>query len=139
MRSIGHKWRSIQSRILPWNELGSCRAIRWNRFWRRQKSERLFGFFFLFLRRATLHQAFQLATQACPAGVGQFQETKRLEASLCGPHGKQHLAAAADAGDAEVEHDRDPNAFVERLFERIYSAVEGQLTHAAADLTSLLE
>ena len=99
----------------------------------------LLAFFFFFLRRAGSHQGFQFPGQTGAAGFGQFQEAKRLEASLGGPHGKQHLRAAADAGAAEVEQDGHPDAFVERVFERDQSAVDGELIHAAADLTPVFE
>jgi len=98
----------------------------------------LFGFFF-FLRRAGSDQVFQFPVQTGAAGLGQVQKAERLEASFGGPHGKQHVRAAADAGAADVEQDFHPDAFVERVFERDQSPVDGELIHAAADLTPVFE
>ena len=100
--------------------------------------ERLLAFF-LFLRRASSDQVFQFPIQTCAVGVGQIQKAERLQASLRGPHRKQHVRAAADAGAAEVEQNCHSDAFVERVFERDQPAVDGQLIHATADLTPVFE
>src|SRR5208282_912391 len=98
----------------------------------------LFGFF-LFLRRAGSDQGFQFPIQAGAVGLGQFHKAEGLEAALSGPHGKQHVRTAADAGDADVEHDGHLDAFVQRVFEREQAAVDRELIHAATDLTSVFE
>src|SRR5208337_1633532 len=95
--------------------------------------------FFLFLRRTSADQGFQFSIQAGMVSLRQFHETERLETSLSGPHGKQHACAAADAGGAEVEHDGDLNAFVQRAFEREQSSVDGELIHASPKLASVFE
>src|SRR5208282_16269 len=111
-------WRNIRSLISRLSGLENYRNIRWNRFWRQRENERLLGFFLVFLRRAGSDQVFQFPVEAGIAGLGQFQETKRLEAPFGRPHGKQHLRATADAGAAEVEQDSHPDAFVERILKR---------------------
>src|SRR5271157_6114626 len=131
-------WPSIRSPTSRWSGSGSCRSIRWNRYWRQRESEGLLGFLF-FLRRAGSHQSFQFPVQAGAAVFVQFQEAERLETSFGRPHGKQHLRAAADAGAAEVEQESHADAFVERVFERDQTAVAGELIHAAADLTPVFE
>ncbi len=55
------------------------------------------------------------------------------------PHGKQHLRAAADAGQSDMEQDSHADAFVERLVERDESAVDGNLIHASPNLSPVLE
>ena len=94
---------------------------------------------FLFLRRTASYQVSQFAVQPAAARLGQLQEAKGLEASIRGPHGKQHLRPTANTGVAEVEQDGYSNAFVEGMFNRDQAPVNRELTHPAADLTSVFQ
>src|SRR5580658_9100624 len=69
----------------------------------------------------------------------QIDEAEGLEAALGRPHWKQHLRTAANAGDAKVKYDSHAYALIQRIFERNQAAIHGELTHAPADLPSVLE
>jgi hypothetical protein len=93
----------------------------------------------LFFQRAAANQAFQFTTEAGAVLFAQLDEAKGLEATLRSPYRKQYLGSAADAGDADMEHDDHADAFIERLLQRKQTAIDGELTQAGADLTPVFE
>ena len=90
------------------------------------------------MRLPGVHHVGKLTAESFANRLRQIQEAERLKTALGGPHREHHLGAAADA-EAEMKQDSYSNAFVERLFERDQSAIDRELTHAAADLTSVFE
>ena len=50
-----------------------------------------------------LNESQQAGLQSILAGLGQFNEAKRLEPTLGGPHGKHDFRALADSCFAEVK------------------------------------
>src|ERR1700686_3606285 len=114
-------YRSIQSRILPWNGLGNSRSILWSRLCRPQKAGRRDKYlllFFLFLSGARTHQAVQFPAQTLTILLGQIHKAKGLQAALGSPHGKHHSRFAPDCCTAEVEQNRHADRFVQWVFER---------------------
>src|SRR6266536_609638 len=107
-------WRSIRSRISQWRGSGSCRNIRWRKCW--QPPSRLLDVVF-FLRSTGANQGLQFPGEAGAIRVRQFEDAEGLKAALGGPHREQHLGAAADGGENEVEQEDHLDAFVKRNIE----------------------